>query len=510
MTAVAGPATPYDVAVVGGGPAGLAAATTALAVGLRVVLVERATALGGQYWRQPAPSSGAGRLRFGELHDLHHGLDTFTRLCNRVLEGERAGRLRLLLRTQVWTAVRTEGLVVLSTAGTGAGASAGEVRARRVVIATGAHDVALPFPGWELPGVMTIGGLQALLKGSGVVAGQRVVLGGSGPFLLPVAVGLARRGATVLGVHEAASPQRWARHLPAVGRNPGRLAEGVAYAAELARYRIRVHPRSMIVQAEGADEVEAVTVQRLDARGHLVPHATRRISADTVGIGWGFAPVIDLAVTLGCAVAAGPDGRLVVTTDARQQTSVPEVLVAGETSGVGGAALALAEGELAGYAARDGLAGPLTPTPAAGPGSLRRRSTVGRRRDAQRAFASALHAVHPVPAAWSQALTGPTLLCRCEEVPVSAVRAVIARGVDGARPVRQLTRVGMGWCQGRTCEAACALLVAEAAGPSAAPPPPFERLVAQPVSLGLLAALDDRHDDDPPADEPFLDDVGRV
>jgi len=491
-------ATPYDLAVVGAGPAGLAAAVTALAVGLRVVLLERGAALGGQYWRQPAPSSGPGRLEEGELADLHHSLGTFRALRERVTEGERSRRLRLLLRTQVWTAARSGGLVVLSTAGTGPGAVAEEVRARRLVLATGAHDVALPFPGWDLPGVMTVGGLQALLKGSGVVAGRRVVLGGSGPFLLPVAVGLARRGATVVGVHEASSPRRWARHLPAVARNLDRVAEGVALAAELARLRVPVQVGSMVVRADGTDEVEGVSVQRVDSDGHLVAGSLRRLEADTVGVGWGFAPVIDLAVTLGCVVRAGVDGRLAVGVDGRQRTSVPEVLVAGEASGVGGAGLALAEGELAAYTAFDDLSGPLVKTPPTGPASAQRRRTVGRRGARQRAFASALQQVHPVPAAWTQTLTPQTLLCRCEDVPVQQVLALVARGADSVRQVRQLTRVGMGWCQGRTCEAACTLLVngggrARATGPPAA----HERLVAEPVRLGLLAAQEIRAQRDP-------------
>ncbi len=113
-----------------------------------------------------------------------------------------------------------------------------EVRARAVVVATGAHDRQLPFPGWTLPGVLTAGGVQALLKGQGVVAGRRVVVAGTGPFLLPVAAGLAAAGADVAAVLEAGRPTAVLRRPGVAARNAGKLAEGAGYVATLARHRV--------------------------------------------------------------------------------------------------------------------------------------------------------------------------------------------------------------------------------------------------------------------------------
>ena len=491
------PDVDVDVAVVGAGPAGLAAATTCLAAGLTVALVDRSVAPGGQYWRQPAPSAAADArhaLDARALRDLHHDLGTFDRLQARLAEGVELGRLRLLLRTQVWTAVREgDGSLVLHTAGTGPAAptgpagpsgpagpaAGGTVRAKRLVLATGSHDLALPFPGWDLPGVLTVGALQALLKGNDVLAGRRVVVGGTGPFLLPVAAGLAARGATVVGVHEASSPTRWLPHVAALGTNAAKLGEGLAYAATLARHRVPVRTRSMVVRAEGDGRVEAVTVQRVDRLGRLVTGTRQVLAADTVGVGWGFSPIIDLAVTLGAATVTSPGGP-VVRVDGDGRSSVPGVLVAGEATGVGGAALALAEGEAAAAAVVDDLA------PAARAAGGRRRA-LARRAAALRSFAAAMHAAHPVPPGWTDALTDDTVLCRCEEVSVGAARHAVHGGADSPRQVKQLTRVGMGWCQGRVCEPACALLVAAETGADRGGFGVTERLLAQPVSLGSLA-----------------------
>ncbi|WP_113702117.1 NAD(P)/FAD-dependent oxidoreductase, partial [Nonomuraea lactucae] len=198
----------YDLAVIGGGPAGVAGALTAALAGLRVVLVDSGARLGGQYFRHPATPD----------HPDTRGFDRFVRQSRALTD-----RADLLLGHQVW-AVEHDGepaLRCLTPEGTPV-----TVRGRHLLIATGAHDRPLPFPGWDLPGVLTAGGAQALLKGNGVVAGRRIVVAGSGPFLLPVAAGLAGAGAEVTGVFEANGGLALARHpLLALGK----AGEAAAY-----------------------------------------------------------------------------------------------------------------------------------------------------------------------------------------------------------------------------------------------------------------------------------------
>ncbi len=466
------------VVIIGAGPAGLACAATLLERSdLSLTIVDAGSGPGGQYWRQPAPthdSRDPRALRADALRGLHHDLDTFDALTSRVEAGRAAGRATVLSEHHVWTVVGADdedgGYVVhaVDRSGGPGRERAVEVRAHHLVIATGAHDRSLPFPGWDLPGVMTAGGLQALLKSGDVAAGRRVAVGGTGPFLLPVAAGLAQRGATVVGVFEANPPTRWLRELRAVAANRGKLGEGVGYAATLLRRRVPVRTRTIIVEAHGRDRVEAVSVARLDGAGRPRPDTVRRIEVDAVGVGWGFAPQLDLAVTLGCAFAPDASGTQVVRVDEWQRTSRPGVSAAGEACGVGGAALAVAEGHLAAY----GIVGGGDDAAAARP-----RGEIAR----LRGFAAAMHRAHPVPAGWADGLRDDTVVCRCEEVTAEAVqRALAERGATDARQVKQLTRAGMGWCQGRVCGYAVELLAGAGSGS------PVERLVSTPVPLGVL------------------------
>ncbi|MER7055609.1 FAD-dependent oxidoreductase, partial [Streptomyces sp. NPDC000351] len=334
-----------DLLVVGAGPAGMAATATALAGGLRVVLVDSGTTAGGQYWRHP-PEHARAAVPTG---DLHHGLRTYRGLTEALSTGRDRGRLDLRPAHHVWSVTRDADAFTVHAVDRRQAPeeSAVTLRAPRLLVATGAYDRQLPFPGWDLPGVLTIGGLQALLKGGGVTAGRRVALGGTGPFLLPVAAGLAARGAEVVAVCEAAHPMAWLRHPGPLLRNPDKWAEGARYGAALARHGVRIRPRTAIVGAEGTDRVTSVRIASLTPDGAPRPGTQRRVDVDAVGVGWGFAPQLDLLTPLGCALTDSADGNAVVTVDDGQRTTVPGLYAAGEVCGVGGAPLALAEGRLA-------------------------------------------------------------------------------------------------------------------------------------------------------------------
>ncbi|MEW1640092.1 NAD(P)/FAD-dependent oxidoreductase [Streptomyces sp. NPDC093801] len=458
-------ATPADLAVIGAGPAGLAAAVSAARLGLRVTLLDTADRPGGQYYRRPAPALGADRPEA-----LHHDWRAFATREAALRAHERSGRVTYLPRHHVWTVVPdgASGTWTLhAVAGHAPDETRETVRARAVLLATGAYERQLPFPGWTLPGVVGAGGAQAMLKDNLVLPGHRVVVAGSGPLLLAVAGSLAAAGATVPAVLEAASYTAYAPQAPALLRNPGKLAEGATYGGALLRHGIRLLTRHAVTEAHGTTRVEAVTVARLDEDWRPLPGTTRRIPCDALAVGHGLVPQLELATGLGCATRPSPDGTVALELDEAQRTSVPGVWAAGETGGIGGARLALTEGEIAAHA----IAG--RPVPAA----------LVRRRARLRAFAGAMAAAHRPGSGWTGWLREETDVCRCEEVPAGRIReAVQELGARDARTVKLLTRAGMGWCQGRMCGPAVAAL-------AGGEPAPDRRPLSCPVPLRHLAAL---------------------
>lgn len=468
------PSGPDDLVVVGAGSAGLAGAVTAAELGLSVTLLDSSPQSGGQFYRHPEPALGAVRPEA-----LHHDWSAFSDLRRRLA----ASGITHLTGHHVWSVVREADGFWSVHAVTGVDGTAERpvrVRARALLLATGAYERQLPFPGWTLPGVVGAGGAQAMLKSGLVLPGRRVVVAGSGPLLLAVASSLAAAGARVSAVVEASGYLRYARHPRVLLTNPRKAAEGLVHGAALLRHRVRVRPRSAVTEVHGTDRVEAVTVTRLDRDWRPVRGTGRRIVCDALAVGHGLVPQIELATSLGCATRVLPDGTPGLALDDLQETSVPGLWAAGETGGVGGAELARAEGELAGRAVaarlRDGR----------GVGTARF-AELGRRRDRMRAFADVMAAAHAPGPGWSAWLDDATDVCRCEEVTAGRIREAVADlGARDARTVKLLTRAGMGWCQGRMCGTAVACL---AAGDGRGEPPAERRPFAVPVPLATLAAL---------------------
>ncbi|MFJ2240512.1 FAD-dependent oxidoreductase [Streptomyces sp. NPDC087859] len=452
------------LAVIGAGPAGLAAAVAAASGGVRVTLIDSAADAGGQFYRRPAAG-----LRARRPQALHHQWRTWERLRDSLRTHVEAGGVRHLTEHHVWfVEPRDAGFTVHALLGPEQEHPVA-VRADAVLLATGGYEKVLPFPGWTLPGVVTAGGAQAMLKGTLAVSGRTAVVAGTGPLLLPVATGLAAAGVEVAALVESADPKDFVRRTRALAVQPGKVAEGARYGAQLFRHRVRTLVRHTVVEAHGVLRLEAVTVAALDADGRVRSGTGRRIACDTLAVGHGMLPHTDLAQTLGCRL----DG-MDVQVDDEQRTDVPGVWAAGETTGIGGSALSLAEGHIAGRSIAARLRG-IEP-------DAREWTAAARTRTRLRAFFAALDAVYVPPAHWTEQITDDTVVCRCEEVTGGAIReAVDELGAGDVRTVKLLTRAGMGWCQGRVCGPAVAGLARCALTPTRRP-------FAGPVPLGVLAA----------------------
>ncbi|WP_233188957.1 NAD(P)/FAD-dependent oxidoreductase [Subtercola sp. Z020] len=425
-----------DVLIIGAGPAGLAAARAARRVGAAVTLLDASDELGGQYWRHLPASRPAERENL-----LHHGWSTFTALR---AELEADTGCTIVRGANVWAIETREGRpgAVFVVVGEPDGAN----REQRVfepdalVIATGAYDRTLPFPGWELPGVFTAGAAQALAKGERVAIGSRVLVAGAGPFLLPVAASLAATGSTVVGVYEAnrvkALMAGWLPKPWQVLRAAKKGGELGGYVLNHLQHRIPYRLGTAVVRAEGTDRVESVTLASVDALWAPIPGTERTVAVDAVCVGHGFTPRLELAIAAGCAL----DGDDFVGVDEQQQTSIPSVYAAGEITGIGGVDAALAEGEIAGHVAAGGSVLDAALRPA-----------VAHRRT-YRSFGRRIEDAHGVRAGWRGWLTDDTVVCRCEEVTYGALRgAATATGGESLRSIKLASRAGLGICQGRVC-----------------------------------------------------------
>ncbi|MEP6591381.1 MAG: FAD/NAD(P)-binding oxidoreductase [Gemmatimonadota bacterium] len=388
-----------DIVVVGAGPAGLAAATTAAAGGRRVLVIDQALRTGGQVWRHRSEATLPKRARESMARAQSAGV-TFA-LDAQVVDANSPHELIVDFRGRM-ARVGTEALI----------------------LATGAKERFLPFPGWTLPGVTGIGGLQALVKSGLRLPGRRVVLAGTGPLLLPVAATLAASGAEVLLVAEQAGGARVLRFALSLLGSPHKLLEGLRYRSAFLSTPYRT--AAWVTRADGTSQLRTVTVHE---RGEQ-----RTIECDWLGAAMGLVPNTELAQLLGCAVR---DGAIVV--GEAQETSVPGVWAAGECTGVKGDDASIAEGVIAGGAA----------------GGERHRvhRAAVRARASGRRFAKRMDetfALRPEVRALADA---DTIVCRCEDV---------TRGqLDPAWSQRQAklwARLGMGACQGAVCGPACAAM----------------------------------------------------
>lgn len=389
----------YDILVVGAGPAGLTAARTAAAHGARVGLIDAQVQPGGQVWR----------------HDVRHPAPREARAAISGL-----GQVELLSQHTV-VAVEPSALRVETPRG------ANVLRYDALVLATGARELLLPFPGWTLPGVTGAGGLQALAKQGWPVAGKRVVIAGSGPLLLAAAATLRAHGAHVLGICEqapAASVHAFARQLV---HWPAKAIQALGLRTRLAG--VPYHFGSFVRGAYGDD-----TLSRVDIEG---PHGSHSIECDMLGVGYGLVPNVELAQLLGCAlVHQGAHPRVQV--DALLRTSVAGIYAAGEAGGIGGLAVARVEGEIAGHMAA---------------GQTQAATALLPKRDKERRFGALLAHHFTLDPRLHTLANAQTLICRCEDVTLGELD-----GFSDARSAKLVTRCGMGACQGRICGTALAEL----------------------------------------------------
>ncbi len=385
-----------DVLVVGAGPAGLAAAFRSAQGGRRrVTVVDDNPAAGGQIWRgeQREPRSREAQVWFERI---------------------RSAEIQLLDGARVFQQLEPGRLLAETSQGVS------ELVFESLVLATGARERFLPFPGWTLPNVMGAGGLQALAKNGLPIERKKIVIAGTGPLLLAVAAYLREHGADVLLVAEQAPQRRLARFGLGLIGNAGKLSQALAFLKG-GKYLTDC----WVTAAYGDENLKSVVLRR--------GGKSWSVSCDYLACGFHLVPNLELAELLGCEIE-----RSAVKVDEFQQTSVPEVYSAGESTGIGGLELSLVEGEIAGLA----IAGRHE--------EARRLFTI---RAKQQRFSDLMNRTFALRDELKTLAKPETIVCRCEDVVYHRLRAH-----DSWRAAKLQTRCGMGPCQGRICGSAVEFL----------------------------------------------------
>lgn len=408
----------FDVVVIGAGPAGLAAAIAARQSGVRVAIVDDNPNSGGQIWRgeQEKPSSPEAaqwlRRAMSSNVEFIHGATVYDQPEPRVLWAETFEGRR-------------------------------EIGYQKLILATGARERFLPFPGWTLPGVAGAGGLQALVKSGLPIEKKKVVIAGTGPLLLAVAAYLRKRGANVLLIAEQAPQNQLLSFGFGLWRWPGKIFQAFQLKRELAG--ISHLTNCWVEAAHGNERLQGVTLRR--------GQKTWDVDCDYLACGFHLVPNVEVAIFLGCGLRDG-----VVKVNELQATTVTDIYSAGEATGIGGLELSLVEGQIAGFAATSKIEAA--------------RALFAERRKQQQ-FAALLNRAFALREELKQLPQPDTIVCRCEDVTFARAEQFTAW-----RAAKLHTRCGMGPCQGRICGSALEFLLNWQ--PESVRPPVF------PVKVGNL------------------------
>ena len=453
----------HDLLIIGAGPAGMAAALTAAALGLKTVLLDEQPRAGGQIYRNITAADPQVTALLGP--DYAYGRALTERLAGSGVE-LRYGAL-------VWDVARDLTVTCLQQG------QSHQVRAPQLIAATGAMERPSPMPGWTLPGVMNAGAAQIALKSSGAVPTGPVLLAGGGPLLLLVACQLLDAGATVAGIVETSpAANRWAAlgHLPAALGAPAVLLKGLNMMRRLRAAGIPWFTGATQLAVEGQERAQAL---RFTAGGR-----EHRLDASVVLLHHGVVPNTQLTRLLRVAHDWDP-AQLCwqPRVDDWGQTSLVGLRIAGDGAAIGGALAAEASGALAALGAAHALkclsATDRDARAAAARKALRQQLRI-------RPFLDALYR----PPAWINTPADDTVVCRCEEVTAGRIREVARLGCQGPNQTKFFSRCGMGPCQGRLCGLTVTQILASELDKPVAEVGAYRiRSPLKPVPLAALASL---------------------
>ena len=431
-----------ELIIIGAGPAGIAAAVEAARAGATVKILDENAKPGGRIYSQLndgfklvhpgylGPDYQKGKALLSEFAavrkkiDYRHDTLVFGIFENRIMAFHQAGKGQ-------------------------------RVAFNKLIVATGAYDRPVPFPGWTLPGVLTAGGAQSLVKMQRVLPGKNLLFAGTGPLQLVVANQVLDGGGTVAAILEAGEIDNWLKLLKGFSRNWGLLTDGLQYMRAIRKAGVPLLRRHMILEARGDRQVEEAVIAEVDKDWRAIEKTRRILKVDTICLGYGLVPSVELTRLVGCQHRYSPGlGGWIPARNEDMETSVPGVFAVGDGAGVAGSAMAMSEGRIAGISIAQSL-GYISSEEARKRKRpyLNEMKKLGRLRDALDRIS------YPRPGLFELA-NDDTIICRCEELTLGDIKSAVGKGTTEMNELKRMTRMGMGPCQGRMCAPAVQEIIA--------------------------------------------------
>lgn len=444
----------YELVIIGAGPAGLSAASKALESGVTPMIIDENAKAGGRIYAQSTLKEDGFNTKIRKKAG---------QLLNSGLSGAMFAN-----KEQVLGIFPDNTILMTRKDGTA------RIKYKSLIIAPGARELSIPFPGWTLPGVMTSGCAQTMIKTQGLFP-DKAVVAGTGPLQLILADQIIKAGGKVLAFVETGSMLSWLKESPALFGHWGLAAELSGCMMNLIKNRVPLYFGSMVSAAKGQAKLQEVEISRI--RGGL----KKNIDTDVLCIGYGFLPSHELSLAAG-ARQEFVNGRWIPVCDPYMQTSVDGVFVAGDSAGINGARMAEFQGALAGVGAAKYL-GQIS-----GQAADKHRRSVLKKIRKEEKLKEAFDRIMQVPGnVWNLA-EDDTIICRCEDLVLEELKGKLKESGGDINEFKRLSRAGMGLCQGRTCATYIKYILAQSSGKDIdqtgvlTPRPPFK-----PVTLGQIA-----------------------
>jgi len=458
-----------DLLVIGAGPAGMSAAVIADEAGLSVVIVDERKNLGGQYFKQPSSYFSIDENRLDK--QFKAGQNLISRLTS--------SKVKILSGGTIWATSGPSNIFVANKE------QRWEIKTRNVLLATGAFEKGIPIPGWTLPGVMTTGAAQTLLRSYQVAIGKKIVISGNGPLNFQMAAELIDSGVDVVALAETSKPvsvRNFFRGVLLLYYSPRLFLNGLRYIYVIVKAKVPFYQNAAATSFSGDDRIQSVEISKISDSG--IPIKVQDVfDADSVALGFGFSPANEIARSLGCAHTFDEKlDVLVATKDAFGRSSVSGVWIAGDSGGIGGAQVAVAEGAIAAFAIIEEGGVELGQ-------ELKRESVKARKlKRRNQKFQVVLWKIFSGPTLRTQLSKADTVICRCLSLTRQEICQDLQPEMRSAGALKRVNRAGMGKCQGRYCSSFVTQLVSDLTGEPVsefsgyAPAVPFK-----PTAIGIIA-----------------------